>query len=431
MAAALTNRPDLLIGDPAEEVWWMLGDRRFEAALSRLDHAPPAPAPVSAALTATGYYVSRNERGDHLIIDGGPHGYRNGGHAHADALSITFTCRHRPLLIDTGTGSYTMYPEARDRFRSSALHNTLSVNGRSQSLPRGPFHWRHIANATTRRWRVNPRFDYFVGTHDGYSPLAHHRHVLMLHDDLLIVVDGVAHVPPSEPGPDGTTRMASGPDTRQRTFEVPGSGRAVDDVHHAAVHWHVDPAWTVAHGSEHATFSADDDTVELRVAGGTMEKYVADSASGLGWHAPVYGRIEPATTLRITTTCGAPLWIVSVFGLDRDNRIERVTVAPVPGAAAGAAYTAAVQVDRIRSVDRMVIMEPRNPERNLSWQAVDVESDARMLFMREIGSVVTSMALVDATFVRSDRYPGVQRNGGPTAAVFEESAASARDRKAS
>ena len=71
--------------------------------------------------------------GDHLVVDAGPHGYENGGHAHADALSMTFTVRGVPLLIDPGTGSYTADPAARDHFRSSQLHNTVVVDGRSQS----------------------------------------------------------------------------------------------------------------------------------------------------------------------------------------------------------------------------------------------------------------------------------------------------------
>src|SRR5205823_4513651 len=119
----------------------------------------------SSALTDTGYYVSRVADEQHLVIDGGAHGYRNGGHAHSDALSVSLTVRGVPLLIDTGTGCYTADPELRDRFRSTALHNTLVLDGRQQSTPGGPFHWLHVANAVVRRWRTNGRFDYFEGAH--------------------------------------------------------------------------------------------------------------------------------------------------------------------------------------------------------------------------------------------------------------------------
>jgi hypothetical protein len=43
----------------------------------------------STALADSGYFVSRSTRGDHLAIDAGRHGFLNGGHAHADALSMT------------------------------------------------------------------------------------------------------------------------------------------------------------------------------------------------------------------------------------------------------------------------------------------------------------------------------------------------------
>ena len=105
----------------------------------------PSQAPT-CALPETGYYVVRSAA-EHNVIDGGPHGYRNGGHAHADALALTMSVRGLPLLVDPGTACYTIDPAVRDRMRSSALHNTVTVDERSQSIPRGPFHWSHVANA--------------------------------------------------------------------------------------------------------------------------------------------------------------------------------------------------------------------------------------------------------------------------------------------
>ena len=103
---------------------------------------------VSVALTASGYAVSRNRRGDHLVMDVGPLGFKNGGHAHADALSLTLSVAGTPLLIDPGTFCYTVDPEARDRFRCTPYHNTVTVDHRSQSQPAGPFHWSSAARGT-------------------------------------------------------------------------------------------------------------------------------------------------------------------------------------------------------------------------------------------------------------------------------------------
>ncbi len=118
VAAVLTDQPDLRIGPPPEEACWLLA----HPALA--DAAADAPAALqepigSAALAETGYYVSRSAAGDHLVVDAGPHGYQNAGHAHADALSLTFNVRGLPLLIDAGTGCYTVEPDVRDRLRST------------------------------------------------------------------------------------------------------------------------------------------------------------------------------------------------------------------------------------------------------------------------------------------------------------------------
>src|SRR6185295_17994738 len=149
---------------PEEAVWMQSAIARLKP--SRYDEiAAPQPA-MSSSLPDAGYYVSRSTAGDHLVIDGGAHGYQNGGHAHADALSLTLSVRGVPLLIDPGTGCYTTDPALRDRLRSSTLHNTLTLDDLPQSVPSGPFHWARVANSHLHAWRTNDRFDFFDGGHD-------------------------------------------------------------------------------------------------------------------------------------------------------------------------------------------------------------------------------------------------------------------------
>ena len=84
--------------------------------------------------------VSRHLHHDHrnsqLFIDAGPQGALTAGHGHADALSIQLITDGRPILIDPGTFCYVC-PE-RDRFRGTAAHNTLQVDGRDQAQPERP-----------------------------------------------------------------------------------------------------------------------------------------------------------------------------------------------------------------------------------------------------------------------------------------------------
>src|SRR5205085_1499104 len=108
IAAALVGRPDLRVGPPPEEAFWLLGHPLLTAGLELSRWAPTHEGIASGALPETGFYVSRSASGEHLVIDGGPHGYRNGGHAHADALSMAMAVNAVPFLIDPGTACYTI-----------------------------------------------------------------------------------------------------------------------------------------------------------------------------------------------------------------------------------------------------------------------------------------------------------------------------------
>jgi hypothetical protein len=324
IAAALADRPDLTVGAPPEEAIWLLDAPPLAPALERLNSAPPPSTASSDALPDTGYYVSRSSGGTHVVIDGGPHGYRNAGHAHADALSLTMTFAGMPMIIDPGTGCYTVNSELRDRMRSTALHNTLVLDGQSQSMPDGPFRWRHAADSRTSCWRTASRFDYFVGAHDGYAPVLHRRHVLIVHGDLLVVAD-----------------LVDGP-----------------GAHLAAQHWHIHPAWTVRATGRHVELTHGGTRCDFAAASGPLDVFTGDEDSGLGWHSPAYGRLEPATTLRVTTEGDAPFWMAAVFGLDDRNRLERVAFLPAPEpTSAHAAPAAALRLFRRASVDDVVIGE--------------------------------------------------------------------------
>ena len=369
VASVLTKQPDLRIGPPPEEAMWLLAHPTLSSAA---DGWKDVSATIrSAALPHTGYYVSRSVAGDHLVIDGGPHGYQNGGHAHADALSLTLTVRGVPLLIDPGTGSYTVDQPLRDRLRSTALHNTLTLDGVSQSIPAGPFHWRRTANAAARRWRTNAGFDYFEGSHDGYNPFEHRRHVLVLHGDLVVVADLIA--------------------------APPGDG----ELHRADVHWHVDPRWTIAVSGRRATLSAAGERVSAVAPQGVVEQFAADE-SGLGWHAPVYGRLEPAATLRISHTSSAPLWMFTVFGLDAANDVVDVETLPVWAEAGVLAQAGAVRISRSATTDYLLLADPADPRaRAHGWRLAEFETDASVMFCRTGGDgQMTRAALVDGSRIR-------------------------------
>jgi hypothetical protein len=270
IAASMLSKPELSDGRAHEEVVWVTGTAPV---LARVTDRR-----TSTCLPDSGYVVSRTWRGDHLVMDVGRLGYLNAGHAHADALSITLTVAGRPVLIDPGTGCYTVDPGIRDRLRATASHNTVTLDGRSQSEPAGPFHWRSTADASLDAVELTPRFDYIEASHDGYGRDGHRRQ-LLARPGCWIVVDWVG----------GTHRRS------------------------AAAHWHLDPAWRVE--------ELDGARVELRHPSGTrlwmltvgdaFEAYTGHP-DGLGWCAPAYGVLQPTTTLRVARSATPPFAVVTV-----------------------------------------------------------------------------------------------------------------------
>ncbi len=383
VAAAMTGRPDLAVDGEAEEALWMLGHPALQAGLV-LTRAATRPQPSrSGALPATGYFVSRSPGGDHAVIDAGPHGYLNGGHAHADALSLTLSVGGQPFLVDPGTATYTTDPAVRDRFRSSAAHNTLTVDHRSSSRPAGPFHWSETADARAVRWQVDPHFDYFEGAHEGYAPLTHRRLVLALHDDLFIVADC-----------------------------LDGRGR-----HRADVHWHVHPDWLLTIGDGLVVATAAHRVVQIASSATAPPQLFCADAAGLGWYSPVYGRIEPLTTVRLTSEATAPAWLCTAFGLDETNPVTSMSpLAARDHAAAGDG--AGFRIHRARTVDDVVFRPWRGPrppdtdapptadgrsERPPAWRHGDYASDARLLFCRrDRTDYVHRIVLVDGQHATVD-----------------------------
>jgi len=273
LAANLLQAPDLSIGTLREEVVWMMAgkDPGIEALAS-------TPETGSILFPDTGYVSLRSPHG-HAIVDAGRHGFLNGGHAHADALSLTLAVSGRPLLIDPGTATYVMDPELRDRFRATAMHNTVVVNGRSQSQPAGAFHWNTRTDATLNEWKPSASFDYLEAEHVGYHPLIHRR-VVMRIEELWIVAD---------------------------FLNGPGQTRA-------EAHWHVDPAWAVRSTELPSTYIAEVAGERALIATtASQSKVFFGDEYGLGWSAPIYGQLVPSPTLRFTHSGALPFSLITVI----------------------------------------------------------------------------------------------------------------------
>jgi glycosyltransferase involved in cell wall biosynthesis len=179
----------------AEETFWLFGP---ESAQQFDEIQATAPGVDSKDFPSGGYYVMRDgwtAQANYLLFDCGPHGTDNCGHAHADALAIEVAAQGRSLLIDPGTFTYTGSKAWRDWFRSSAAHNTLTIDGKSSSTPAGPFSWSTMAKCEPLAWLNERRFTHVEGEHNGYeilpAPAIHNRSILFLKHDYWVMRDRV------------------------------------------------------------------------------------------------------------------------------------------------------------------------------------------------------------------------------------------------
>ena len=181
VGAALFERADWaqVAGGPTAELVWLLGANGLDA-FQALRSTPRTE--LSRAFPDGGLYVARSgwdATASLLTIDAGPHGFLNGGHAHADALSIDLTVHGAPLFVDPGTYTYTLSRDWRDRFRDTRAHNAAMVDGRASAAPAGPFQWASRATGRCDAWFDDGRILLFSGRHDGFEQIGPYRRTIV------------------------------------------------------------------------------------------------------------------------------------------------------------------------------------------------------------------------------------------------------------
>jgi uncharacterized heparinase superfamily protein len=202
-----------------------------------------------------------NSSANYLAVDCGPLGGLNGGHGHADTLAVEVTALGRPMLVDPGTFTYVAPVEARDAFRTSPAHSTVTVAGRSSSRPATPFRWASRAEARLLTWEATPDWTLFEGEHDGYAdlvpPATHRRAILFVPHRCWIVRDTILGGP----------------------------------MHPFEARWHAAPGLAVERSGERACILRDATGVGLLIAA---------SAGGLSWEdswsSPMFGMQVASTT---------------------------------------------------------------------------------------------------------------------------------------
>jgi hypothetical protein len=217
--AVLFRRPAMRAkgGTFDDKTRWLLGDEA-EAVFESIDASRAFP--VRRAFPEGGYFILGEDfetpREVRLVADAGPLGYLAiAAHGHADALAFTLSAGGQPILVDPGTFSYSDMPWRR-YFRGTSAHNTVMVDGRSQSQFGGSFLWLQHANAVLDTFYASGDDQTLSAHHDGYRRLA----------------DPVRHR--------RTWRYSAGIAHLSITDEL-----LCADAHSIAIHWHFAPECTV------------------------------------------------------------------------------------------------------------------------------------------------------------------------------------------
>lgn len=183
--AVRLDRPELIRSaeDLAEQAAWWIGEPALDC--------PPAPRPeASSRLFPNAGVAIMTAGGVQIVAKAGGFGAQSAGHSHSDVLS--FVCRRgtRELLIDPGTYTYIAGDEWRERFRGSAAHNTIRIDGANQAQAAGPFRWHGLPEVGVGDWVSTPERD-ALDAHCRYAGFLHRRRWVFLKPDLLLVLDQV------------------------------------------------------------------------------------------------------------------------------------------------------------------------------------------------------------------------------------------------
>jgi hypothetical protein len=150
-----------------DEGAWLLG----RSGLERYRRLKPGARVRAFSSREGGLHVLRGG-GAVVTVSAGPQGQRGvGGHSHNDKLSFELHVDGVPVIVDPGTGTYTRDLAVRNRYRSTAAHNTVQVNGAEQNPidPQRPFALVDRCDAQVTELDEGPEVDRLVATHRGYA----------------------------------------------------------------------------------------------------------------------------------------------------------------------------------------------------------------------------------------------------------------------
>jgi heparinase II/III-like protein len=278
-----------------EETFWLVGadaPDRFARIRAGSDGGG------SIAFPDGGFFVLRTADA-HVVVDCGDVGFGGrGGHGHNDILGFELFMNGFNVVTDCGAYLYTASREWRNRFRSTAFHNTVQIDGEELNRfisPDALWQLRYDARPAGATMGVGPRADWFRGAHRGYErlspPVSHTR---------TIVID------------------------KERPRVLVADAIAGGGSHELVWRFHLDPAVT-----------AVVDGGDVRVSRGGRDVWVLPTLSAdrlalsleAGWVSPRYGVKVPASVIVWRAHAEIPFEASFLFAAERVSPGERGAVA--------------------------------------------------------------------------------------------------------
>jgi len=349
-----------------EEMFW-LGGEMAGGMLPRRTHA---------FYSNAGYAIQRSGASPHesqVIFDCGGLGMLNGGHGHADALSLIVSVDGTEILTDPGTFVYNGSPKWRNFFRSTHAHNTVVVDDSSQSVPGGTFKWQRKAHCQVLQHLSDKDFDYVEAEHDGYrgAPfhVMHRRGLLHLRHGLWAVIDDL-----------------QGP-SNEHTFDF---------------YYHFSANAKLSVEQERDSIlrvNARAGEARLQLLMCASNAITANTVQGQtepiqGWVSSLYGEKSPAPTLRASLRAPAPtfgmcIMLPSHSDADRDSTISTRSIRITSGSAL------ACEADYGQVKDIFVLSTQDQP-----ISIMDFTLRGRFFWLRQTSGQLTRILGIDCQEVR-------------------------------
>ena len=273
--ALVFRSPDLkpsLDGLPWDAVWFWKTDAvtRFEQISDRPEKHP------CHFFEHANYMVTRTGWGekDHLLVfDAGRMGFLSSGHSHADHLHFDLTVSGRPVIVDTGTGSYH-HPVWRNYFRGTAAHNTVTIDQQPQAEYGGKFNWNTLPEPGSGRLIRQSGVTLLCSETITRRNMGHRRVLCQWEDQFFFCLD---------------TMGSNSDETHRYDFMY---------------HFHPEISVDIAGSSICCTHQKDRllTMIPMFPQTAVRQLFSADQATGLGHYSPAYGQIVPTISLQIHET---------------------------------------------------------------------------------------------------------------------------------